>query len=277
MLIIIHITINFHRTTIVTRSKKRICDAFGITGCYVRLETSLRTEVLNWLKKTDPKNPENTNHRYDSKPRRRDSVVGASLCSVNNNVQEHSSDYLEKVRRPFAITIENESVSASSVENPQKLIASTYNVGSLNVGSSDQAESSQDICCNSSNVSDDGNKKKMVLNHFDPFRRLLNLPFAIRGRYRSQSVDCIPSRRPSLSTIYEHELEHQLTAEPLIYDGESDDSSSAVAKPVDGVAEVISQLQMDGANDSHAEAQMSSDNDAAIVSKLVARFENFEL
>lgn len=100
--------------TIVTRSKKKIKDKFGIRGCFVRLNVSLQAEVLNWLAKTDPKNSKNQekgNHspRDDSetsepsKPRRRNTLVGASLFSVNNNVEKHSSDYLQKIQRPCAL------------------------------------------------------------------------------------------------------------------------------------------------------------------------------
>lgn len=100
--------------TIVTRSKKKMVDKFDIRGCYVRLNINLRTEVLNWLEKTDPKNQkkqENGNHspHDDSeaskpfKPRRRNTLVGASLFSVNNNVEEHSSDYLQKIQRPCGL------------------------------------------------------------------------------------------------------------------------------------------------------------------------------
>lgn len=92
-------------------------DKFGVRGCHVRLDVSLKTEVLNWLEKTDPKtakNQENGNQasRDDSelsKPRRqkrRNSLVGASLFSVNNNVEEHSFDYLQKIQRPCALKMD---------------------------------------------------------------------------------------------------------------------------------------------------------------------------
>lgn len=273
-------------------------DKFGVRGCHVRLNISLKTEVLNWLEKSDPKNAKNPKNQENgnqashddsevSKPRqrnRRNSLVGASLFSVNNNVEEHSFDFLQKIQRPCALQMEptepmEQVQQVAKKSNVPDLLAITKNPVASNVGvqdTQDQVKSSQSgqiIRCNSSNVSGapavsvNESNKTMVLNNFDPFRRLPNPPFMVRGRVRAQSVDCVPSRRPSLSTIFEHEFECESFAS-LVYDCASD-SSPPITIPVEGVK--------NGSHADHAETQMSSNGDMAIVSKWITRSENFEL
>lgn len=91
----------------VTRSRKRLFESNGVKECFVAIPIGMKTDVLGYLHATDPKTKEivlNKNHYKAGVRQRSASVSGAPLFSVDGEIQEHSSDYLEPVYRSGNLT-----------------------------------------------------------------------------------------------------------------------------------------------------------------------------
>lgn len=197
---------------------------------YIRLPTSLRSVVLNWLDKTNNVqvgNPVNVANQYPDQARqdqlpqssqspklpvrivqRRGSVAGGSLFSVNNETRETGWDYLRKVDFQHAnghmISQSDYSVSDTDtieqdddneISESSAVIAHGHDIGESDKTSGNDIDQSPE---------EFAKQVLQISSNFNPFLRLPNPPFTLNGRRRANSVDVI-SRRPSLSTILEHD------------------------------------------------------------------------
>lgn len=97
---------------------------------------------------------------------RRASVAGSNLYAVSDRVQETGFDFLGRLSRPSSNLVSLDLVPADEPNNNPGI---------------------QDI---------------HILSAFDPFRRSESIPFALKGRNRSKSIDTM--WRPSLHTIFEN-------------------------------------------------------------------------
>lgn len=160
---------------------------------------------------------------------RRSSVAGGSLFSIHNNVIEAGADYFLKIPRATSVAVKN------AVPQPTKSIAmvvtangpnDTNDTNGINIETTEQLADSVNMVNGSLSQSPDGpagpdvidvptvatvnlvnedaavvSPVAMILNNFDPFRRLPNIPFAIKGRKRRNSM--FELYNPSLDSILE--------------------------------------------------------------------------
>lgn len=155
----------------VTRSKAVLRRKFRIKNCFVRMRQNLASDCLAWLNYTSksPKSPKVLKATEPIQPakisNRRASVAGSNLYSVTDRVEERGFDYLSRVPRSSSNPV---SLDLGIVDGPN-CVAGIQNMS--------------------------------IRNNFDPFRRGNSIPFALKGRKRSKSIENM--WRPSLDTIFE--------------------------------------------------------------------------
>lgn len=128
---------------------------------------NLKSDCLAWLNSTSksPKTSKVPETNQSAKIcKRRASVAGSNLYAVINRVEETGFDYLPRVPHLSSIPA---SLDLGIVDGPSA-------AGIQNIS---------------------------LRNAFDPFRRSDSIPFAMKGRKRSKSIDNM--WRPSLDTIFE--------------------------------------------------------------------------
>lgn len=162
----------------------------------------MKNDVLAYLESTKPpETPENPEANKIHK--RRASVAGGQLFSIENDIVESAADYFQPVPRLGA-------ASQSSNQSDEVTVA-TINVESI------EKNVNINISIQDTNLSkaveDDGENTSVEIpasvrsndfspiNNFDPFRRLSNVPFAMGGRKRRNSM--FEMYVPALDTIIE--------------------------------------------------------------------------
>lgn len=175
----------------------------------MELILSPRTESVVWLRNTDPANPSN------NPPKRRMSVSGQGLYSVNNQVRETGFDYLPKVPKTVASNsgiMAVQVVASTSTSGMNNSLAaqagvitptSTSTSGDIETDIDTDIEISHTFAEQSEPSTEASPAKKLCLdsvavnapnarlqlhNHFNPFLRMPNQPFGTK-RNRAISVD----------------------------------------------------------------------------------------
>lgn len=176
-------------------------------------------DCIAYLEKV--KSKKEKERQANSAPQRRMSVAGVPLFSINDEVIESSGDYFERIPRPSVSAINGPPIIAptdNSLQNAERTtttieseISSKENVAAesisneseqmdlvdepkVTVGNNalpvEEAENSTTAEAPASNNVADGVSvgRLSIVNNFDPFRRLPNVPFAMVGRIRRSSM-----------------------------------------------------------------------------------------
>lgn len=117
----------FFNILTVTRAKKRIYHSFGIKESFIGLIRNYKYDALAYLQSTDPNGSIENGSKKTLK--RRASVAGGGLFSVQNRVQETGFDYLPRANKPSG-SISNNANNVLNIPNASNGVAitpTTYN------------------------------------------------------------------------------------------------------------------------------------------------------
>lgn len=138
-ILVTFLRVRFFKYLIVTRTKSRFYDYYGIKECFIGLQKCYQAEALVWLHGTDANestDPKNVGAPIRP-PLRRNSVIGHGLYSVNNRVLEKATDFLEKVPRMENLMLSNETTvidvepSEPSCSSPDAIVPAGKNDGQM--------------------------------------------------------------------------------------------------------------------------------------------------
>lgn len=106
-----------------------------------------------------------------------------------------------------------------------------------------------------------------VYNNFDPFRRLENVPFALRGRLRTKSMDT-PSFVPGFDTIIENENERNVESTEI---DENDEKGSKGSEDMD-IEEIEETIGESGKTKDTSTEKNEKTHDAPIEANVIKKW-----